>query len=77
MIRGEVWLVDFDPTIADEIKKMRPCTIVCNDSAGFLALKIVVPFTDWKELYQFKDWMARIEPNAGNGLSKVSAADTF
>ena len=26
--RGEIWLVDLDPTVGSEIKKTRPCVIV-------------------------------------------------
>jgi len=29
--RGEVWLVNFDPTVGDEIKKTRPAVILQND----------------------------------------------
>jgi mRNA interferase MazF len=29
--RGEVWLVDFDPTIGAEIQKTRPALIIQND----------------------------------------------
>lgn len=28
MKRGEIWLVNLDPTIGSEIKKTRPCVIV-------------------------------------------------
>jgi|SRR3989344_3859982 len=29
--RGEVWIVNFDPTIGSEIKKIRPAVILQND----------------------------------------------
>ena len=29
--RGEVFLVNFDPTIGAEAKKTRPAVVVCND----------------------------------------------
>lgn len=32
MYRGEVWLVNLDPTVGTEISKKRPCVIV-NDNA--------------------------------------------
>ncbi len=34
MLRGEVWRVEFEPTIGTEIKKMRPAVIVSNDAAN-------------------------------------------
>jgi len=30
-LRGDVWLVDFDPTVGAEIKKTRPALIIQND----------------------------------------------
>lgn len=75
MNRGEVWLVNLDPTIGSEIKKTRPVVIVSSDLVGILPLKVVVPFTDWKERYSTAPWMVSIEPNEQNGLSKLSAAD--
>ena len=31
MKRGEVWWVNFDPSIGEKIKKKRPAVIVSND----------------------------------------------
>ena len=46
MKRGEIWLVNLDPTIGSEIKKSRPCVIVSpaelNDN---LRTVIVAPMT--------------------------------
>jgi len=75
MNRGEIWLVNLDPTIGSEIKKTRPAIIISSDLIGILPLKIVVPFTDWKDRYASASWMVRIEPDQQNGLSKLSAVD--
>jgi mRNA-degrading endonuclease toxin of MazEF toxin-antitoxin module len=48
MYRGEVWLVNLDPTVGTEISKKRPCIIVNDDAIGILPLKVIVPLTDWK-----------------------------
>jgi mRNA interferase MazF len=49
MKQGEIWLINLDPTLGAEIKKIRPAVIVNDDALGKLPLKIIVPITDWKE----------------------------
>lgn len=75
MKRGELWLVNLDPTIGSEIKKTRPAVIISSDLIGILPLKVIIPFTDWKDRYASAPWMVRIDPDNNNGLSKSSAAD--
>ena len=77
MRRGEVWLIDLDPTVGSEIRKTRPAVIVNDDAVGVLPLKVIVPITDWKDHYAVAAWMVRVDPDSANGLSKVSAADAF
>jgi len=77
MKRGEVWLINLDPTIGAEIKKTRPAVIVNADQLGKLPLKVIVPITDWKSHYAVAPWMVKITPSSNNGLSKNSSADCF
>ena len=77
MLRAEIWLINLDPTLGAEIRKTRPAVIVSSDAIGVLPLRVIVPLTDWKEHYQQAAWMVKVSPTRRNGLSKVSAADTF
>jgi mRNA interferase MazF len=77
MRRGEIWLVNLEPTIGAEISKTRPAVIFSRDTVGRLPLKVIVPITEWKEPYSLIRWFVQLEPSAENGLSKLSAADTF
>ena len=50
MKRGEVWWVNFDPSVGGEIQKQRPAVIVSNDAANrFLNRLQVVPMTSRKD----------------------------
>lgn len=75
--KGEVWLVNLDPTIGDEIRKTRPAVVVNRNALGVLALRIIVPITGWQEQFKDCNWLVRLDPDKINGLDKSSAADTF
>ena len=46
MKRGEVWWIEFDPSVGSEIRKKRPAVIVSNNAANRnLARVVVVPLT--------------------------------
>lgn len=40
--RGEVWLVNFDPTIRVEIKKNRPALVIQNDAGNIASQATIV-----------------------------------
>jgi len=69
--------VNLDPAAGSEIRKTRPAVIVSSDLVGVLPLKIIVPFTEWKERYAQAPWMVKIDPDKQNCLTKPSAADAL
>lgn len=76
-LRGDIWLVRFNPQVGAEIEKTRPAVVISTDAVGRLPLKIVVPVTAWASDYARAPWMIQLRPTDGNGLSKESAADAF
>ncbi len=77
MKRGEIWQVNLDPTIGEEIRKSRPAVVVNRDSLARLPLRIIVPLTAWDERFASAPWHVPIEASKDNGLAKKSSADTF
>ena len=46
MIRGEIWLINLDPTVGSEIRKTRPCVVVSPpEMRDYLRTVIVAPMT--------------------------------
>lgn len=51
MHRGEVWLINLDPTVGAEIRKIRLAVIVNDNAVGLLPLRVIVPIRKWKDRY--------------------------
>lgn len=75
--RGEVWMVQFDPSIGDEQQKIRPAVVVSVPSVGRLQLRVVVPLTHWQARYSEFAWFVYVPATQTNGLPKDSGADAF
>ncbi len=77
MRRGDIWLVDLDPTRGSEVSKRRPAVIVSNDAANRTAERLgrgvvtVVPVTsNLRRVYPFQ---VRL-PASCTGLQEDSKA---
>ena len=75
--RGEIWLIDFDPAVGAEMRKLRPALVISLDSLGKLPLRMVVPITDWKPQYSGYPWFVSLPADKINGLDKDSGAGAF
>jgi mRNA interferase MazF len=51
--------------------------VVSSEAVGRLPIKLVAPLTEWKEYFAPNIWHVRVDPDAVNGLAKVSAVDTL
>ena len=74
--RGEVWDINFDPQVGDEIAKVRPAVVLDVGSAR-LELRIVVPLTGWRPEFAGNISKIRTDLSAPSGLTKASAADAY
>jgi len=73
--RGQLWLVNFEPSIGHEYRKVRPALIVQQDqyiSTG--SLLTVIPLST--QLHKARKLDVRIEKDATNRLMKDSLAKT-
>ena len=77
MNRGDIWLVNLDPTIGTEINKKRPALIISTDYLGILPLKLIVPITGWQETFNSQIWKIKLTPDKKNKLTKSSALDCY
>jgi mRNA interferase MazF len=75
--RGEIWTVQFDPSVGAEMRKLRPAVVANLDSIGRLPLRIVVPPTDWQPMFGQLAWFVAIAASSATGLVKDSGADAF
>jgi len=75
VLRGEIWSINFDPTVGAEIQKIRPGLVISSDSIGILPIRLVAPVTSWHPDFKNNVWHVPISPDKGNGLQTESAID--
>ena len=74
---GDIYLVNLDPTIGDEIQKRRPVLILNGGHEKNLKLAIVAPITNWQVHWEDNPFFVSLEPDAQNSLEKRSVVDCF
>ena len=77
MKAGEIYWVNLDPTVGNEIKKRRPVVVLNGGHDKHLKLAIVVPVTAWSSYWEKNPFFVSVVPNKNNGLKKKSVVDCF
>ena len=75
--RGEIWLVDLEPTRGAELNKTRPVAVVNVEEVGVLPVRLVAPVTAWSPNKSGHVWLVRVRPTKQNALAKESCVDTL
>jgi mRNA interferase MazF len=77
MKRGEVWWVEFDPSVGSEIRKTRPAVIVSNDAANrHLSRVVVVPVTSNTERLYLGEAVITVGGESMKAMAdQITAAD--
>ena len=80
--RGEIWLVNLDPTIGHEIKKSRPAVIIQNDLGNkYSPITIIAPITSQKleKIYPIEVFLAEgnsdLKKDSKALLNQIRAVD--
>ena len=63
MKRGDIYLVDFEPSVGAEIRKIRPAVIIsCDEANKYLKTITVIPFSSKVEkIYPFDVFVSKQE----------------
>ncbi len=76
-LRGEIWLVDLNPTRGQEIQKIRPAIVVSTNLFKGVPLRIVVPVTSWQAKFDDRPFMVKLIASPETGLECDSAANVL
>jgi mRNA interferase MazF len=69
-LRGEVWWINFDPSVGQEIKKKRPAVILSNDvSNRFLKRYQVVPLSSEVSKIYPSEALVKVNSKIGKAMA--------
>lgn len=81
--RGEIWRVDFEPTVGSELSSdkggrndTRPALVLSLPKIGERTIRLCAPITDYSpQRDEGRLWRVAIGNSAESGLTKLSCAD--
>lgn len=75
--RGEIWLVNLDPTQGQEIQKTRPAVVISTEIFRSIPIRIIIPITSWQDKFVDRPFMVKIQATSQTGLDKDSAGNVL
>jgi mRNA interferase MazF len=72
-MRGEVWIIDLNPTIGSEQQKERPCLVISSNGLNAADLRVIVPLSTRKDKYAKYQFIVRA--GQSYGLPRGDASD--
>ncbi|HAX75790.1 MAG TPA: PemK family transcriptional regulator [Cyanobacteria bacterium UBA11372] len=75
--RGEIWLVQLDPSRGQEIQKTRPAVVISSDLFSSIPMRIIIPVATWQPKFQNRPFMIPIQRTDDNGLDSDSAGNVL
>jgi mRNA interferase MazF len=75
--RGELWLVDLNPTRGQEIQKTRPVVVISTNVFDAIPLRIIIPITTWQPKFSDRPFMIKLDATGSDGLDRESAANVL
>jgi mRNA interferase MazF len=71
--KGEIWLVQLDPSRGQEIQKTRPAVVISSNMLSSIPMRIIIPVATWQSKFQNRPFMIPIQQTSENGLDSNSA----
>ena len=75
--RGEIWLVQLDPTRGQEIQKTRPAVVISSEMFSAIPMRIIIPVATWQSKFQNRPFMVPINRTDENRLDSDSAGNVL
>ncbi len=75
--RGEVWLVQLDPTRGQEIQKTRPGVVISSEMFSSIPMRMIIPVATWQPKFQNRPFMILIQRTEENCLDADSAGNVL